>query len=104
MLCRGLSLVLICFATGSAAYGQEKPLLVPAAPHFPTNLSGLRIKLERTSCFGFCPDYSVTIYGDGTFVYEGHRLVKLKANRRDKYRSMPSVNWSIGSSRRTISR
>jgi hypothetical protein len=73
--------LLICLVTGSAAHGQEKPLLAPAPPHFPTNLKGVRIKLERTSCLVSCPDYSVTIYGDGTFVYEGHRIVKVKGKQ-----------------------
>jgi hypothetical protein len=33
------------------------------------------ITLERTICYGACPDYSLTIYGNGTVVYEGHRYV-----------------------------
>lgn len=30
--------------------------------------------LERTPCFGTCPTYKVTIYQDGTAVYEGRRF------------------------------
>ncbi|WP_228369368.1 DUF6438 domain-containing protein [Candidatus Nitrososphaera gargensis] len=33
------------------------------------------ITLERTVCYGTCPDYSLTIYGNGAVVYEGHRWV-----------------------------
>lgn len=36
------------------------------------------ITLERTACFGFCPMYKVTIYGDGRVVYEGNQFVKVK--------------------------
>lgn len=35
----------------------------------------LVITLERTVCFGRCPDYDLTIYGNGTVVYEGHNFV-----------------------------
>lgn len=34
------------------------------------------ITLERSICFGSCPDYKITIYGDGRLVYEGRRFVK----------------------------
>ncbi|MFN8380258.1 MAG: DUF6438 domain-containing protein [Anaerolineae bacterium] len=33
------------------------------------------LTLERTACFGSCPIYSVTIYDDGTVVYQGERFV-----------------------------
>ena len=35
------------------------------------NLDDVVITLERTACFGPCPVYTLTIYGDGTVVYEG---------------------------------
>lgn len=35
----------------------------------------IALTLERTACFGTCPIYSVTIYDDGTVVYEGERFV-----------------------------
>jgi hypothetical protein len=34
------------------------------------------ITLERTVCFGTCPDYKIIIHGDGRLVYEGRRFVK----------------------------
>lgn len=34
------------------------------------------ITLERTACFGDCPDYKLTISGDGTIVFEGRKFVK----------------------------
>lgn len=41
----------------------------------PENAGPVEITLERTPCFGFCPDYSVTISGDGDVLYEGRRFV-----------------------------
>ncbi len=35
------------------------------------------ITLERTPCYGTCPDYKLTIYGDGKIVYEGKEYVKI---------------------------
>lgn len=34
------------------------------------------ITLERTACYGFCPDYKLTISADGSVTFEGHRFVK----------------------------
>jgi hypothetical protein len=36
----------------------------------------LKITLERTECFGFCPVYKLTITADGSVVFEGRRFVK----------------------------
>lgn len=36
------------------------------------------ITLERTVCFGACPDYLVTIHGDGTVEYEGRNFVAVQ--------------------------
>lgn len=36
------------------------------------------ITLERTVCFGVCPDYVVTVHGDGTVEYEGRNFVAVK--------------------------
>jgi hypothetical protein len=36
-----------------------------------------RLTLERTACFGACPIYTVTIYDDGTVIYEGERFVEV---------------------------
>src|SRR6185436_18117635 len=34
------------------------------------------ITLERTVCFGACPNYKLTIFSDGRVSYEGIRFVK----------------------------
>lgn len=36
------------------------------------------ITLERTVCFGVCPDYVVMIHGDGTVEYKGRNFVAVK--------------------------
>ncbi len=43
----------------------------PAAAQEPQ----VAVTLERTPCFGACPVYTVTIYTDGTVVYQGERFV-----------------------------
>jgi hypothetical protein len=47
----------------------------------PSNLGEVVITLERTVCFGACPEYKLTIYGSGTVVYEGRRFVKIEGKR-----------------------
>jgi len=38
------------------------------------------ITLERSTCFGTCPAYKISIYGDGLVIYEGKELVKTKGD------------------------
>ena len=40
-----------------------------------------RISLQRTSCFGSCPIYTVTIDARGTVTYEGERFVRVVGRR-----------------------
>jgi hypothetical protein len=35
-----------------------------------------KITLKRTECFGTCPNYTLTISGDGTVTFEGRQFVK----------------------------
>ena len=35
------------------------------------------VTLERTTCFGTCPAYKVTLRRDGTIIYEGRRFVEM---------------------------
>ncbi|HWW15096.1 MAG TPA: DUF6438 domain-containing protein [Candidatus Dormibacteraeota bacterium] len=39
------------------------------------------ITLERTTCFGTCPAYKLTIHGDGSLVYEGRKFVRVDGSR-----------------------
>ena len=46
------------------------------------------VTLERTACFGFCPMYKLTIYGDGRVVYEGNRFVKITGTKTTRISPM----------------
>ena len=37
----------------------------------------IEITIKRTPCFGTCPDYDVTMRGDGTVTYEGRSHVRI---------------------------
>lgn len=43
----------------------------------PQSSGPVSITLTRTMCFGFCPDYSVTITGDGQVTYVGRGFVNV---------------------------
>lgn len=44
-------------------------------------LHNVVITLERTMCFGTCPVYTVTVYGDGKVIFEGQKYVKVTGRR-----------------------
>ncbi len=58
-----LALVAACASTG------------PGAPDAPAYSAADTLTLERTRCYGFCPDYTVTINGEGAVTYEGRAFV-----------------------------
>ncbi len=60
----------LAIAVAGAAAAQE-----PDVP--PDDL----IRLQRTSCFGPCPIYTVTIDARGTVTYEGERFVRVIGRR-----------------------
>jgi hypothetical protein len=79
-------LAIACLAGGASAAD------VPASPAggrpevkvpFPQikDWSSLRIRLERTACYGWCPVYSVEITGDGSVSWYGMRFVVAKGSR-----------------------
>jgi hypothetical protein len=47
-----------------------------------TDLATLVIHFERTACYGDCPAYKLTIYGDGRIEYEGIKNVKLVGRKQ----------------------
>lgn len=71
-------------AAGLAA-GIALVALFSAFPIPPSSFQGeledVVITLERTRCFGFCPDYMVTIYGNGTVLYEGRDFVRVEGTQ-----------------------
>jgi hypothetical protein len=67
---------------GASPVPQEKP--IP---------DDTLITLQRTVCFGACPDYKLTITADGTVTFEGREFVKVKRTvkgriSRDDLRSL----------------
>ncbi len=83
-----LSLGLLLCLNGNPLSGLQPSSLVPATTVKPTLTSQtpaaqrqVIMTLERTACFGFCPIYKLTIYGDGKVVYEGDRFVKVKGKQ-----------------------
>ena len=79
-----LVLVTLClFLVGLGDAQQQSHAIVPVSL-VPDNLEGLRIKLVRTSCFGYCPVYSLEIAGDGTVSYEGEAFVKVRGGRKGR--------------------
>ena len=59
-------------------------LLLPAtgcavkAGALSNDLDDIVITLERQACFGFCPVYTITVFGDGTVIYDGEEYVAVK--------------------------
>ena len=47
----------------------------------PQNPTDVEIKLERTACFGTCPIYSITVFDDGTAIYEGKQFGRIEGSR-----------------------
>ncbi|MBL8544399.1 MAG: hypothetical protein JNJ63_11390 [Hyphomonadaceae bacterium] len=60
------ALALASCASASAPAQQQRPV---------------EITLQRTPCFGFCPDYTVTITGEGDVRYVGRRFVNVVGER-----------------------
>ena len=58
---------------------NEQELKQPPEEYF---LNDVTISLERTACFGTCPDYSLMIRGDGSVIYEGRQFVKIKGQEK----------------------
>ena len=44
----------------------------------PTGGHELLASIERTACFGWCPIYKLTVFRDGSVLYEGEDYVKIK--------------------------
>lgn len=42
------------------------------------------ITLERTTCYGTCPNYKVTLRSDGTITYEGRRFVEMRGTHEGR--------------------
>lgn len=67
----GFVLALLWTSTGCHNDGHSGQAAIPQ--NIPQDLM---ITLERTVCFGTCPDYKLTITSDGVVLFEGRRFVK----------------------------
>ena len=61
--------------------GLATLLLLSPTPARSGDIGDVVITLERTRCFGTCPVYRLTIYGDGKVVYQGEDFVKVKGTQ-----------------------
>ena len=64
----------VCVAVILTSVGCSKP---PT----PDDVSDVVITLQRGPCFGACPVYKLTVYGDGRVVYQGIRFVGVEGTR-----------------------
>lgn len=48
------------------------------------DMNSLTIQMSRGPCRGLCPEYSITIHGNGTVEYQGTELVKTKGHEVSK--------------------
>src|SRR5262249_32792035 len=72
----GFSLAFLALSAGCRKNSDEAQIIT-AHIVFPQNIpQDLMITLERTVCFGGCPDYKLTITADGAVVFEGRHAVK----------------------------
>jgi len=44
-------------------------------------MEGTAAHFERTRCFGFCPDYEVTVFGNGVVLFHGRFFTKVMGYR-----------------------
>ncbi len=67
---KALALIALSLALTACSLPLLQP---PPTPDYAT----LVVTLERMACFGSCPIYKLTIYGDGAVVYEGEDFVQV---------------------------
>jgi hypothetical protein len=74
------------FVVGACWTGADTPVTEPAAiaRRAEPPPARLRVRLERTPCFGFCPTYTVVIHGDGRVDWAGRTNVHAIGHRRGR--------------------
>lgn len=83
LLLLALTLVLLVFSVDGRAQSFLEKGKVP---------SDLLITLERTPCFGTCPDYTLTINAKGAVNFKGGRFTKVKGSAIGKLTSAQIKN------------
>ena len=71
----GRASLIVAAALGCAGGAAAQTAAAPGA---------VIVRLERTSCFGECPVYSVTIDAQGNVVYEGAQFVRVQGRQTDR--------------------
>jgi hypothetical protein len=74
-------LSLIAVITAFAFRKQQDPQLRNLTDG---ELKAVVIQFERTGCYGNCPAYKLTIYGDGRAEYEGKKNVKQTGRKEER--------------------
>src|SRR5262245_30525267 len=84
------AVVMLCIFVKASVYCQDKQKIL-GNDDFSTNKpteTALKedeneplIMMERTSCFGGCPVYKLTIYPTGVVIYEGKDSVAVKGKK-----------------------
>jgi hypothetical protein len=63
---------------------KTDPHADPIPPETQLDLATVAITLDRTPCFGWCPDYTVVIEGSGRVRYAGRQYVKTSGDREGR--------------------
>jgi hypothetical protein len=66
----------VMLALGALLFAACAPVAAPTPEPTPSG-GPVTITLTRSVCFGFCPDYTVSINQDGLVTYEGRRFVNV---------------------------
>jgi membrane dipeptidase len=69
--------VLTASPVTASALGASRLAAAPAAAAQAGTSDPVEITLQRTPCFGTCPEYTVTVSGDGTVTYSGRQYVRV---------------------------
>lgn len=72
----------VVLALGALMFAACAPVAAPGPA--PTPGSAATITLTRSPCFGFCPDYTVSINQDGLVQYDGRRFVNVEGPQTDQ--------------------
>lgn len=88
-----LGLLVACMSA-CAALQRALPDHHPVFPQL-HDRSSLVMSLDRTGCYGTCPDYRVQIHGDGRVDYDGRCFVAVRGHAKAAI-SVEAVNQLFG--------
>lgn len=74
-----VTIAAIATMTVYIALEQQK---IKNAMYEPTDMHNVKITLHRSDCYGNCSVYHLTIYGNGTVIYEGRDHVNMTGIHR----------------------